>query len=1124
MKRDVLAGLCVLLGGFGSALWPVHAAVVEHSAHPNGPWLPLTGATVTLSDVAMSTAQIPLPAESAHFYRISGGAETVLWKVEVGGEGLKLLFTPEAIPAPEIQSVVPQSVPAGGSFRIEGQHLYEYGVPPRVYFGGRELTVTGASQTQLTVQVPAGGWERCWNGSITTWMVLIRRDKSAGHNLTVSGIPASPPADISVQFNAAVQGRVMTVRAEGLSPDPALNLFQLGGFAVAGSSYVADWMDGYGKVGLSVPTIVQPGPTVLRVRRADGDGVSWSDPITFTVHAPTDLRVEGFVGSGTRFITPYSGYPAADSPYASATEWILTGSGFSTVCPLFAVNPGQFEVEIASGDRSLTMTAVALADDRARVSQFPMTEEGKQFLKEIQAGDALSLRPLAREAVDRSHIESAPIGITCERREVLGETASVWLPFEEGAEFTVYQGGLLGFGADAAVPCTLRAPGLWTGDVQVRGRWLCPLGQTGDYVVHDLTHGRSATIRVVQRYEYEGIGTREFGDEWSRFREDGILLGWGGLRLEIPAGALPESPIRSWYRVFVTQDCHQDSVFDSTVSDGRRRFSVRFSPEPIELLKPITLRLPYDPQELTGDVQLGKWNPDAQLYFPIPSEPGPEGSRVLVIPAGDYSAAAPGASVLSRQSEDGSGALRPQLWGYPGTTLGDLLDNLGVWSNNGKTRDFVDEVHKIRVDVVKDPASSDYVSDVVAHQVLETASFTHMFLTGRSWSAPEDWTVIYIRDLGNPDDIAGSTTKGVFGQPYVYINSRITGKKLETTVAHEMTHAFQRVMTVNIVAKWIDEAVANWAAYAFLGDGSDVAVDINAAPEFATRPIPATFTGGYGTEEQYAASAFIIWLANTKGAAVPARIYQAISGNPLNWERARTVLEEASGLTMNSMVTDFALAYWGQTYAPVDGLSLNIPRKQLTNWTAQTWAHLRPEYSSAALDFTVAPAFTPDLSGRPLVLRSTGERVSYRVFGCQGLPGLAPQAAEQIAHLTTSSRNVSLGAYDGRFAYYRIIAINALTQADESALTFVAPRVLSLGPDRGSKQGGYEVTISGSGFGAAVGEVSIGGFLPEIVSWTDTAITFRQINVGDSTGAWPVAVTTAEGAQIPSVTFTFTSP
>jgi len=1092
---------------------------VESAPDPWGPWTSAT-AVLSLSQDDQSTARLSWPSADRRFFRIIGDTQAVLWDVQASPQGLELKFTPAEIPAPVISAVLPATVAAGATFRIEGENLKAYGIPPRVHFGGRELEVTESSQTHLSVRVPREGWKRCWNGSISTWMVLIRLDKSAGHSLTVSGIPASPPEDLSVTRGAAVQGHVMTVRAEGLSTDPAKNLFLVAGQLVAATSYTPDWMDGYGRVEVPVPLTSTTGPTTLKARRLDGDGASWSDSVSFTIHEPTDLRIDGFLSGGSQFISPFSGYPAADSFDPYDIEWILTGEGFSTVCSRLATDAGRFEVEFDRGGQIITLTALALSDERARIIQFGATTDEEAGLRSIQAGDTFSLRAVGREAVDLSAIASPAIEVRCGRRQVLGETQAIWLPFEDGAEFTVAAGSLLGFFPNGPGPFTLNAPSLWPGNLGIEGRWLCAAPGLGAHTLTDLGQGRSATLRVVPLYSYSD--SVEFGFEDSRFREDGILLGWGGLRIEIPAGALPASPIRSWYRVTITQDYHEDASFDSTVSDGRRRFSIRFSPEPTALWEPITITMPYDPEELSGEVQLGKWNPDAQLYFPIPSQPGAAGKRILVMPPGDYSGASPAVSALSRQSDRD---LRPQLWGYPGTTLGDLLDNLGVWSNNGKTSDFVDEDHRIRVDVVKDPSSTDHVSDEVARRVLEVAGFTHTFLTSHSWSAPEDWTVIYIRDLGNPNDVAGSTTKGVFGQPYVYINSRITGKKLDTTVAHEMTHALQRVMTVNLTTKWIDEAVANWAAYELLGsNGSDVVTDINTAPEFATRSIPSTFTGGYGGEEQYAASALIIWLAKTGGLNVPAKIYQSISGNPLNWERARAVLSSATGITSYDLVTEFALAYWMQTYEPVDALSLGIPDREMRDWTPVIWTQQRPDTSSAALDIRLDPTFAPSLQGKPLVVRAAGEGVSYRVFGCQGLPGLAPQSAQQVAHLTSSSPNLQLGSYDGRYAYYRVVGINFTESAAESTFTFVAPRCNGPSPNMGSKQGGYEVTLGGTGLGSTVGSVHVGGFSAEIVSWSDTGIVFKQINVGDTTGDWPLSITTAEGAEVSAGTFRFTSP
>ncbi len=55
MKLDVPAGVRFCLCAFGLSISSVQPAVVEHSIHPNGPWLPLAGATVTTAE----GAQIP---------------------------------------------------------------------------------------------------------------------------------------------------------------------------------------------------------------------------------------------------------------------------------------------------------------------------------------------------------------------------------------------------------------------------------------------------------------------------------------------------------------------------------------------------------------------------------------------------------------------------------------------------------------------------------------------------------------------------------------------------------------------------------------------------------------------------------------------------------------------------------------------------------------------------------------------------------------------------------------------------------------------------------------------------------------------------------------------------------
>jgi hypothetical protein len=71
------------------------------------------------------------------------------------------------------------------------------------------------------------------------------------------------------------------------------------------------------------------------------------------------------------------------------------------------------------------------------------------------------------------------------------------------------------------------------------------------------------------------------------------------------------------------------------------------------------------------------------------------------------------------------------------------------------------------------------------------------------------------------------------------------------------------------------------------------------------------------------------------------------------------------------------------------------------------------------------------------------------------------------------------------------------------------------------------VTITGSGFGAVKGGVTVGGAAiaaASITSWTDTSITFTQRDVSPATGAQDVQVRAAESASALSnaAAFTFT--
>ncbi len=64
----------------------------------------------------------------------------------------------------------------------------------------------------------------------------------------------------------------------------------------------------------------------------------------------------------------------------------------------------------------------------------------------------------------------------------------------------------------------------------------------------------------------------------------------------------------------------------------------------------------------------------------------------------------------------------------------------------------------------------------------------------------------------------GATGNGVYGTPQIVIKSTLKpGPKLRYTIAHEVGHLFQRQYTTNLSLSWLDEAVAEWAAYQTVG-------------------------------------------------------------------------------------------------------------------------------------------------------------------------------------------------------------------------------------------------------------------------------------------------------------------
>jgi hypothetical protein len=229
----------------------------------------------------------------------------------------------------------------------------------------------------------------------------------------------------------------------------------------------------------------------------------------------------------------------------------------------------------------------------------------------------------------------------------------------------------------------------------------------------------------------------------------------------------------------------------------------------------------------------------------------------------------------------------------------------------------------------------------------------------------------------------------------------------------------------------------------------------------------------------------------------------------------------------------FGLDYWRQDYDPIKGMALDAlsTHVEYADWNGVTLAQTRPAYSSQRLTLSVAGGIGAQITGRPLVVRAAGLGAGQQalVYADPALPSAAPaQPMTLLATLDFTHTSAYVGAWGAAGARsYRVVVLNFGDVAATPQVRLVSPHITSLSPAGGSNVGFYPVTISGAGFGAVKGTVTVGGttIVPAAVyQWSDTSITFTQRSVSPTTGDMDVQVQTAEGsaALTNPAAFTFT--
>ena len=630
------------------------------------------------------------------------------------------------------------------------------------------------------------------------------------------------------------------------------------------------------------------------------------------------------------------------------------------------------------------------------------------------------------------------------------------------------------------------------------------MDQVGEYTVRLQDGSWSRTIIVK-----EGPVPCYNGFSISNIPTGGGTIGFGGGRMDIPDGALPALTDGSAYSIVVENtESLRDSI-DTNQTDGGFRYSLTFHPEPAALEKPITVRLPINIEAHPNDPRVGLWDDVAHYFVKLASSIDTAANMVRFnLPAAQYP------PVAAPQSN-------PQV---PAVSLNKITGKMAVVASKVKNGLIEDDQHRFFVDY--DPAS---VTQGFAEAVLNVACLTYDNLTGtHKWPKPTDgWiggsqATIYIRDLGKPEEIQGKTTVGIFGQPWMTINSRLTtGTKLfYTGVSHETAHFFQRQLTTNLNvtgASWLDEGAADWAAFDTVGLANFSTLLLGAGSDFPTASFPQSFAG-FTPEQNYAVGAFAIWLENKYPASI-LKMYNKLNWDPTLWYYSRSVVAEGTGKSFDSIFSDFSLDYWQQNYEPIKGVGFSSsPTAEIKSWNGVIFGGLRPSYSSIRYNVGAEASMVTPLSNRRAAIRAENldNAIAY-VYGDTGNVWSAPVGPKLLFALTKDNPRRDLGVF-GMYSAYRVILINTSSSSASPSIRIVAPQISNIAPNAGKIGGGYLVTLNGLGFGSEKGKVTVGEFEQTITSWSDTSIVF-QMGTLPFSAIFDVKVRTAE--DVPSNTVPF---
>lgn len=566
--------------------------------------------------------------------------------------------------------------------------------------------------------------------------------------------------------------------------------------------------------------------------------------------------------------------------------------------------------------------------------------------------------------------------------------------------------------------------------------------------------------------------------------EHGAIIPFTGLAtLEIPDGALPGT---DRYLVGLTIVDHAYPGNDA-VEAYSRRYSLRFQPEPDQLLKPIVLRLPYDPASVTEPPNAGYYDPYVDDVVLLDTEVA-NGYVNISFPVGFYEV-----TPETRSGIDSKPIAGMDIFG----SINKIASNLrwAVGLPNQKAQDD----HFTVLYNTKD------VSEAYAITILDALNKTRETFE-KEWTMPTNRVIVKVAPWVAAVGGSGATTSLLFNY-HIFINDKLSKQDLQDTIAHEFFHVLQRknlsVEGYLWTPSWWLEATATWAQWVIYPSHSGLWSSIYDRLDFPKTQFHSW--GGLDEYRWYAAMALPAFLEHRYGSGTVRKVFENLSKATDNIDQC---IATAAGFSFPSVYHDFAFAYWTQQYDPVsqwlllgsENVPVGIP-KAASNTIVQNPANSSSWLIMAHYDGSPNPPDSFDnATGSVVRMDASCSRGELYVFDKEGnslgsLIGSVPR--DQVISLG------KIGAYTKNNPLY-FLYINYEEPENTCVMRayWETPTITSLYPTSLPANQQKTVWIHGNGFGPTAGMIhtSIGDFIPE--AWYNDSIRFTppaQVSAGTIT-------------------------